>query len=185
MNSEESVAAILADLRTKLSAEIDLVRGIGEGNRQTEETLRAGRQNSRGPVLKVLVSGKEATRSLDRLIDVSGARDGRNLLENCKIFSRKTLSASLYLLREHFIERDHGKKAIRVKTMTRLFRTVGRLLRKVRRPEGLPQQAEAAALPACTNRGRREARRDDACLGYLFGGAGTGIPRPASDIDPR
>ena len=51
MNSEESVAAILADLRTKLSAEIDLVRGIGEGNRQTEETLRAGRQNSAGPVL--------------------------------------------------------------------------------------------------------------------------------------
>ena len=110
MDGEESVAAILADLRTKLSAEIDLVTGIGGGNRQTEETLRAGRRNSRRPVPKVLVSGKEATRSLDRLLDVSGARDGRKLLDNCKTFSRKTLSASLYLLREHFMERDHGKK---------------------------------------------------------------------------
>ena len=49
------------------------------------------------------------------MLDISGVQDGRKLVEKCKMFLCKTLSASLYLLQEHFMELDYGKKKLKLR----------------------------------------------------------------------
>ena len=114
MNSNETATVILSELRTRLSAELNRVMETQGGNRQTEETRRAGRRSHRKPGHKRVVSGKEATRSLDRLLELSGDQKARQFVDNCKIFSRRTLSACLYLLREHSMEGGQGKIAVTI-----------------------------------------------------------------------
>ena len=51
---------------------------------------------------------------MDRLLEISGDQKARQFVENCKIFSRRTLSACLYLLREHSMEGDPGEISVTI-----------------------------------------------------------------------
>ena len=105
MNGQENTKQILSELRTGLVAELDGIRQTGGGDMQTAETRMAGRRAFILRSSNPHVSGDIAVRSSERLI--LSADSGR-FTEECKVFSRRTLSAVLYLLREYNLARDPG-----------------------------------------------------------------------------
>ena len=111
--SEESQTAeiigVLSGLQTRLVAEASLLGDPGR-DWDTIETCLTGMDQYRNVTSNInfLTLVKEAINYLRGRLKVMRTSGPDGVIQQCRIFSRKLLSASLHLLREHAIKKSQS-----------------------------------------------------------------------------